>query len=270
MRPGYAALAVKKEDGVTRLADLAQAAPLRLLFPRVPEDEPLTACLTNTSGGVVGGDRHCVRITAMPGAQVLAMGQAAEKIYRSNGETAVMEIELTAESDSWLEWMPQETILFDGSKLARRARIEIAETARTLTGEILVFGRKAHGESLNTGLIRDVIEVTRSGRMIWADALHMEGDLRTPLAHPTTFADASASGLLILHAPDAATYRDALRELEPPEGVRFGATAVAGLLIARWLAWDNLALRRHYGAAWTLLRAQAGGLPARLPPLWHI
>jgi urease accessory protein len=52
--------------------------------------------------------------------------------------------------------------------------------------------------------------------------------------------------------------------------VRFGATIVAGLLLARWLAWDVPAMRRHYGRAWTLLRSRAGGLPARLPPLWHI
>lgn len=270
VRPGYAALAVKKEDGVTRLADLAQAAPLRFLFPHVAAEEPLTAVLANTSGGVVGGDTNQIRVTAMPGARVLAMGQAAEKIYRSAGETAVMEIELAAERDSWLEWLPQETILFEGSKLARRTKLDLAESARTLTGEILVFGRQAHGETLTTGLVRDIVEVTKDGRIAWTDVLHLEGDLRAPLDNATAFAGARASALLLLHAPDLIAHRDALRALEPPEGVRFGATVVSGLLVARWLAWDTLAMRRHYAAAWTLLRAAAGGLPARLPALWHI
>jgi urease accessory protein len=263
-------LAAKSVNGVTQLTDLAQFSPLRLLFPRVPEDEPLTACLSNTAGGVVGGDVLDVEINVLEGARVLAMGQAAEKIYRSAGETARLGFTLSAGPDAWLEWLPQETIIFEGAKLARRTQINVDSSARSLTGEILVFGRTAHGESLTTGSIHDAIEIKRDGRAIWAEALHLDGDLRAPLSHPTAFDGACATALLILHAPDATTYRDALRELNPPEGVRFGATVVAGLLIARWLAWDTQAMRRHYAGAWTLLRSQAGGLPARMPPLWHI
>ena len=269
-RPGFAAVAAKHQNGRTRIADLAQAAPLRLLFPRVPDDEPLTACLANTAGGIVGGDLHQIRVTAMPGARILAIGQAAEKVYRSAGPTARMDIDLAAERDSWLEWLPQETIVFEGARFRRRTRVEVDATARTLTGEILVLGRKAHGETLTTGFLRDMVEIRRDGKAIWADALHLDGDLRAPLQHEAAFAGAHAAALLVLHAPQAPTYRDTLRALAPPEGVRFGATIVAGLLIARWLAWDALMLRRHYAAAWTLLRSQAAGLPARLPALWYI
>jgi urease accessory protein len=270
VRPGFAALAAKNVDGVTCLADLAQFSPLRLLFPRVPDDEPLTACLANTAGGVVGGDVLNVEINAMEGSRVLALGQAAEKIYRSAGPTARLGIGLTAERGAWLEWLPQETIVFEGARLIRETRLTVDSAARAMTGEILVFGRTAHGESLASGLIRDAISVTRDGRLIWADALHLEGDLASPLAHPAAFGGARACALLLLHAPDLESHRDALRELAPPQGVRFGVTLVNGLLIARWLAADTQSLRRHYGSAWTMLRARAGGLPPRLPPLWHV
>jgi urease accessory protein len=270
MRAGFAALSAKLVGDTTRLADLAQAAPLRLLFPRVPEDEPLTACLTNTAGGIVGGDALRVEVRAMEGARVFVLGQAAEKIYRSAGPTARMDFELAGEHGAWLEWLPQETIVFDGARLVRRTRLSVDHDARALCGEILVLGRAAHGETLSHGLVHDAIEVTRDHRPIWADSLHMEGDLRGPLGHGTGFDGARACGLLVLHAPEIEAHRDCLRELAPPEGVRFGATVVNGLLIARWLAWDAHALRRHYAAAWTLLRAGAGGLPPRLPPLWHV
>ena len=269
-RPGIAAISVKSVAGVTCLADLAQAAPMRLLFPRVPDDEPLTACLTNTSGGVVGGDALNLEARAGENSQLLVIGQAAEKIYRSAGATARLEISLAAERGAWLEWLPQETILFDGARLARRTSISVHASARLMSGEILVLGRKAHGESVSQGLIRDTVEVTRDGRLIWADALHLDGDLQGPFAHAAAFGGARACALLLLHASDPETHRDALRELAPPEGVRFGATVVGGLLIARWLAADTQAMRRHYGSAWMTLRVRAGGLPARLPPLWHV
>src|SRR5579871_5983337 len=102
-RPGFGALAASGSGGVTRLADLAQFTPLRILFPRVPDDEPLTACLTNTAGGVVGGDEMRIEARSMEGARLLLMAQAAEKIYRSAGETAKIEVALTADSGSWLE-----------------------------------------------------------------------------------------------------------------------------------------------------------------------
>lgn len=269
-RPGIAAISVKNVDGVDCLADLAQAAPLRLLFPRVPEDEPLTACLTNTSGGVVGGDLHNLEIRAKEEARVLVIGQAAEKVYRSAGATARLEISLAAERNAWLEWLPQETIIFDGARLARRTRIAVHSTARLMSGEMLILGRTAHGEVLTNGLIRDAIEVVRDGKLIWADVLHLDGDLRTPLIHPAAFGGAHACALLLYHGPDIEAHRDALRELGAPDGVRYGATMVSGLLIARWLSADALALRRHYGSAWMLLRERAGGLPPRLPPVWHV
>ena len=270
LRAGFASVAVKDEGGTTRLADLAQAAPLRILFPRVPDDEPLTACLANTAGGIVGGDMLGVEVRAQENARLLAMGQAAEKVYRTAGPVARLDIALAAERGAWLEWLPQETILFNGTRFDRRTRIAIDPGARLMAGDILVFGRTAHGESLARGLIHDAIEVARDGRTIWADTLHLEGDLAAPLAHGAAFGGARASALLILHAEDAESHRDRLRGLAPPEGVRFGATIVAGLVIARWLAWDAHALRRHYASAWSLLRSHAGGWPARMPPLWHV
>lgn len=123
---------------------------------------------------------------------------------------------------------------------------------------------------LTNGLIRDAIEVVRDGKLIWADTLHIDGDLRTPLNHPAAFGGANACALLLYHGSDIEAHRDALRELTPPDGVRYGATLVGGLLIARWLSADALALRRHYGLAWMMLRERAGGLPPRLPPVWHV
>ncbi len=267
---GRALLAVKAGGDVTRLDDLRQDAPLRVLFPHMPKDEPLTAVVTNTSGGLVGGDRLDLDITAGAGTRLLAMAQAAEKVYRSLGADVRVETRLRAEAGAWLEWLPQETILFDQARLRRRTTLDLAPDARCLAGEMLVFGRQAHGETLSTGLARDAWEIRVGGRLIWADALHLDGDLGAVLAHPATFDGARLTATLIHHGPDAGSLRDALRERTPPDGVRRASTVVKGLLVTRWLARDALAARTDFAACWGYLRHAAAALPDRLPRLWHV
>jgi len=267
---GRAVLAVKAAGGTTRLADLRQDAPLRVLLPRVAPDEPLTAAVTNTSGGLVGGDSLTVDITAGPGTRLLAMAQAAEKVYRSLGPDVRVETRLRAAPGAWLEWLPQETILFEGARLRRCTRLDLAPDARALAGEMLVFGRAAHGETLTSGLARDTWEVRVDGRLAWVDAFHLDGDLRDLLDHPATFDGARLTATLLHHGPDLDPLRDALRARPVPAGVARGATIVNGLLVVRWLAADALAARTDFAACWAALRHAAASLPDRLPRLWHV
>lgn len=267
---GRAVLAVKADGAATRLDDLRQEAPLRVLFPRVPAEEPLTAAVTNTSGGLVGGDRLDLEIAAGPGTRLLAMAQAAEKVYRSLGPDVRVETRLRAAEGAWLEWLPQETILFDGARLRRRTVLDLAPGARCLAGEMLVFGRQAHGEALRRGLARDAWEVRVGDRLVWADALHLDGDLEALLAHPATFDGARLTATLLYHGAEADALRDALRAWATPDGVLRGATVVRGLLVARWLARDAFAARADFAACWAAVRHAASGLPDRLPRLWHV
>lgn len=252
------------------LGRLYQRAPLRVLFPTPPEGEPLHASLVTTSGGLTGGDRIELAVTAEPGARGQVAASAAEKLYRSTGPDTCIDIQLTAGDGSWLEVLPQETILFQSSRLRRATRLEVSGEARVLAGEMLVFGRTARGERLTEGLAREAWEVRRDGRLVWADALHLEGDIGRLLDSPAGLGGATACASLVHVGPDAAELLGPLRAvLEPYEG-RAGATLVNGLLSARWLDTDAQRLRRSFGEAWAELRHLAAGLPRRLPRLWEI
>lgn len=156
----------------TRLAHLYQSDPLRVMFPHVPAGEPLQAALITTSGGMVGGDTHSVQVAAGRNASAMVVGQAAEKVYRSNGPDCTIDIDLNVEDAAWLEWLPQETIMFDGARLRRRTHADVAPGGRLLAGEVVVFGRTAMGETVRSGLFHDEWEVSRGGRPVWADAQH--------------------------------------------------------------------------------------------------
>jgi urease accessory protein len=271
---GVAEIGFVAQDGATRLAHLYQHDPLRVLFPIPEPGEPPVAVLVTTSGGLVAGDRLSVTIDLAAGAAAHVTASAAEKIYRSTGATTEIVQSLSVGERAWLEYLPPETILFEGARLRRRTLLELAAGAGFLGGGILVFGRRARGEAFTGGLLHETWEVSRNGRLAWGDALHVEGDVAAIMADPACFAGAAACATLILAPPggDPRPFVDAARAVQqqsPGSGLRAGVTAVNGILVARWLADDAAALRRAYADLACHLRAAAMGLPARLPRLWH-
>lgn len=262
---GAAELAFAWRDGASRLAHLYQHDPLRVLFPLPPAGEPPEAALVTTSGGLVGGDRLTVTVAARENAACTVVAQAAEKVYRSLGAEAAVSVRLSAAPGAWLEWLPQETILFDGARLRRATLIERAPGSCVLAGEMLVLGRTARGERFRTGFLRDAWEVRRDGRLLWADALHVD-DPAAVAGRPACLAGATALATLVLSADHAADHLAAARALLDEGGA---ATVVGGQLVLRWLGEAPM-VREGFGRAWAGLRAGVGGLAPRLPRLWHV
>ena len=259
---GRAELVLGPAPAGARLRHLFHAAPLRLLFPETDPGDPTLGAFVNVAGGLAGGDALSVTLALEEGARFTATTPAAEKIYRSLGAQTRVASALTMAEDATCEWLPQETILFDGARLSRQLDIALAPGARLLAAEMLVFGRAARGERFRHGSLQDAWRVRRDGRLVWADALR----LADPAALDRRFVlhSAGAVATLLLAAPDAAEHRSLARDLS--DG---GAGLVApGLLLARW-AGEAGAVRAALGTAIASLRQAALGHPARLPRLWR-
>lgn len=273
---GIASLAFANDSaGTTRLTDLEQRAPLRVLFPRDRDCGVPQAVFVTTGGGLVGGDLHEIALNVSEDAAIIVTTQAAEKVYRSTGADTRIDASVRAAAGSWVEWMPQETILFNGSRLHRRTTIDMAPTGRFLGGEMIVFGRAAHGESLTNGVLRDAWRVRVGGRLVWADTLLLEGNIAQRLAAASGFDRAVAAVTLVYAGEDAesrlAAVRAMLAELsaEADESTpRFAATSVNGLLVIRGLAWQPQHLRTALIAFWRRFRSLVAGLPPQEPRIW--
>src|SRR5262245_4475079 len=122
---GAIELLLEPRRGVTEIARLYQESPGRVLFPRVEPDEPLTGVLLNTAGGLCGGDQLRLSVRAAAGTRGVLTSQAAERIYRSLGPECQIEVSLVVEPGASLEWLPQETILFEGARLRRKTTVEV-------------------------------------------------------------------------------------------------------------------------------------------------
>lgn len=266
---GRAEIAWSAAGGSTRLRHLYQRTPCRVLFPRVGRDELATAVVLTTSGGLTGGDRVGLDVVVEPGAAAVATTQAAEKIYRSAGEPCTVDVRVTVESGAWLEWIPQETILFDGARLRRATCVRAAGDARVMAGEILVFGRLARGEVFRRGALRDAWRVERDGAPVWMDALRYGAREGILLDHAAGMDGARSLATALYAAADAGAQVEPARRLLRRCRCRWGVTCVNGVLVVRFLARDPQTLRAEYRGFWGAFRRRVQGLPARVPGVWQ-
>ncbi|MGF9757974.1 urease accessory protein UreD [Microvirga sp. 0TCS3.31] len=216
---------------------------MRLRLPR-GEGAGLDAVLVNTAGGIACGDRFAVEIEARTDASVTVATPAAEKVYRSDGLVSNLSVKLTAGSGARLDWLPQETILFDNARLDRQLEATVLEDACLTLLEAVVFGREARAERIANGLFIDRWRIRRGSRLVYADTLRLDGPIADLLQKPSVGNGARALATLIHVAPDAEARLESVRESLPSgDGCDAAASAWNGLLAVRFCAVTIGALR---------------------------
>jgi urease accessory protein len=254
---GRIALAVQAAGGMTRRSRVHEAGSLRVRFPNVT-GETLEAVIVNTGGGMTGGDRFSIALEVGEGARLVAGTAAAEKIYRSTGADATLDVKLAVSAGGHLAWLPQETILFDRARLARRIDIELAESASLVMAEAIVFGRAAMGESVRQGFWSDRWRLTRAGRLVFAENARLDGAVSEKLVRPAVAAGAIALATILIVPGGAATLA-AVRALSFAGEV--GISAWNGIAVARLVAREGAAQRHD-------LIAILAALGQSVPRLW--
>ncbi|MCS6778463.1 MAG: urease accessory protein UreD [Geminicoccaceae bacterium] len=266
---GRLELAVGLRAGTTRLVLHRESGSTKARFPRPAARGPLECVLLNTAGGLAGGDQLEQRILVEDGAALLAVGQAAEKVYRSTGPDALLRTRLEVRAGGTLLWLPQETILFDGARLDRRLEVDAAADARLVLVEAVVLGRTERGERVREGRLVDRRLLRREGTLLLTDPFRLEGPIAALADRPALLGGAKAFATLLALGPGVDV---ALLEAVRARLVDAPARAAAGLrgpvLLARLLAADGFALRRALLPALELLLARFG-VAAGVPRVWR-
>ena len=256
---GHGRLAVRADGGRTRLERLYQDGAAKLRLPRAREAR-LEAVMINSAGGMTGGDRFDWTVEVADRAHAVLTTQACERVYRASADVAQVSVSLAVGAGARLDWLPQETILFEGGAVARRIEAELAADATLLLCEAVILGRHAMGEHVSRGLFHDRWRIRREGRLVFADDLRLAGDIAALTRAAPLLDGAGAFATLLLAAPEAEARLDPVRAAIGDLG---GASAFDGKLVVRLVAPDGLALRR------ALIPALAA-LGATPPAVWTL
>jgi len=262
-------LRYERREARTVLAARSHHGPLRVQRPLYQEGEGVCQTIVlHPPGGVVAGDRLAIDVTAAAGAHALLTAPGATKWYRSIGPEASQRVKLAVEAGATLEWMPLESIVFDGARVDQRLRIDLAEGARYVGWDITCFGRTASGERFAHGRLRQRTEVYQGARPVFVEYADVEGGSRI-LTSRAGLAGYTVNALMLAAGVDAS--RDliaALRAVPARGGELCGITTLPGVTIARHLGHSAHAARDWFTKLWRVLRPAMLGREAVVPRIW--
>lgn len=270
--PSWAArleLAFERRPHACVLAHVRHEGPLTVQRALYPEGRDVChAVVVHPPGGVASGDTLDIDVTVREGAHAVLTMPGAAKFYRCAAAPSRQSVRVRAERGSIVEWLPPETIVFDGARAAAGLEIDVATDGCAIGWDIVALGRRARGESFASGRWRQRLSIRRAGRLLVEDTLDVSGGDAWLRARPglagatvcgTMFAVASGVGPAIVDAcREAAT-------VQPKLGITIPAPGVA---IARCLADEAEAVRGAFLALWSRLRPALAGLDARPLRLW--
>lgn len=259
---GSGRLVTKASAGGTRLDVFYQEGCAKIRLPQT-FDGTMEAVLINTAGGLTGGDRVDWAFDARAGTRLTVTTQACERVYKASASTATVETRITVGSGARVDWLPQETILFDRASLTRRLEVDLAEDATFLAVEAVLLGRKAMGERVETGFFHDRWRIRRAGRLIHAEEARLDGDVAALTAERAVLAGARAFATLVFCGRDAEAHLEPLRRLL--EGSDGGVSQWQDKLVARIVEADGFALRKKLIPLISHLRNGAG-----VPKVWTL
>jgi urease accessory protein len=260
------------QEGTTKLSQAIAQAPLKIQRAFYPEGPELChSVILHTAGGIVGGDRLVQTIELEANSQVLLTTAAASKVYRSEGERSQQIISLKLGENSYLEWFPQETVIFNEAIYQQDLRVELARNAVFCGWEITRLGRTARGEQFLAGDWRSRIEIWQAGRPLWIDRQGLQGSLEI-INSPNGLNQKAIVATFIWLGQKAETeILTEARELGKfwvKEG-EMGITQTQGEgLLCRYRGNSTTEVKHYFEVIWGLLRQTYRDRPAIRPRVW--
>ena len=255
------------QDEKTVLAGRSHDGPLVVQKPLYPEGrEVCHAIVVHPPGGIAGGDELTLKAKTGKNASALLTTPGAAKWYRSAGPWAKQSVAFDVKGT--LEWLPQETIVFDGALAETAYDVDLGAQAGFIGWDIVCLGRTGSGERFTRGSFRSSIRIRREGRLLWLERGRIDGGGRL-LDSPAGLAGSPVFGTLFAAALDFdKKILDHLREQQPTLGAG-AVTLLPGILIARYLGGSSEAARRYFIALWRILRPALMGREATEPRIWQ-
>jgi urease accessory protein len=259
------------KPGRTTLTHREHRGPLRVQKPLYPEGERIChAVIVHPPGGIAGGDRLHIDVDVREGAHALITTPGATKWYKANGRHSAQDVAARVGTGGLLEWLPQETIVYNEADTFNSTAVELASDALYLGWEVLCLGRTASGESFDAGRHRQRFTIRQNGGLLWNEQGSLGGG-SLALSSPAGFAGATVCGTLLAAGKPVSQQLldDARASIAGRADIsRLALTRLPNLLAARYLGPSSEEAKQAFTTLWSVLRPALAGHAAVAPRLW--
>ena len=260
-------LGLEQRGSRTVIAQRKHFGPLVVQKPFYPEGPVCHVYIIHPPGGVVGGDRLTVNISSGEQSQALFTTPAANKFYRSAGPLARLHQYLSIDTSATLEWLPQETILFNGSAVHSRTRIDVSEHSAFIGWEITCLGRPASGESYTDGHFRQQLEMWKSNRPLIIERSLLQGG-QGVLNAPWGLQSCTVTATLLAYPANKALLELARSSITAHTDTVCSATLLQDVLVCRYLGHHAEQAKAVFTAIWSAIRPALLNRNACVPRIW--
>lgn len=263
------------ENSRTIMSHRKHHGPVRVQKMLWPERTGVChAIIVHPPAGIAGGDHLTFEIETKDQAHAVVTTPGAGKWYKTNGKQAFQHIHLHVKDQSILEWVPQETMLFDGALAHSETHIHLDHAASFIGWDMLVLGRQARAERFVHGSYHNQFKLWREHKLLVADTLYFEGEDRW-LRSCLGMNNQAVMGSFWAVAPEK--YRSAfyleqqlelIRELMMRMQAPVTLTLLDDVVLARFLGNDVRHCHDAFAAIRARLRRYWFDLDEEFPRIW--
>ena len=262
-------LGFERRGARTVLATRRHDGPLVVQKALHPEgDAPCHAIVVHPPAGIAGGDELAIEVRAGEAAEALLTTPGASKWYRSAGPWARQHVSLHGAPGSALEWLPQETIVFDAARADISFEAHLEGDARLIAWDIACLGRTGSGERFDSGRYRVQARIFRDGKLAWLERGAIEPGSRLPSSQAGLGGQSVFATVIVAATHIEDGWIAAARDVSPEQGIA-AVTRLPGLLLARYRGDSSEAARRYCAAIWKSQRAAVLSRQAIEPRIWR-
>ena len=230
-------LVFRNVDQKTILSQNRSDGPLVVQKPLYPDGpQRCHAIVVHPPGGIAGGDELFLELKSRSKADALLTTPGAGKWYRSAGPWARQVLDFEVEGG--LEWLPRETIVFDGALASLETNVRLGPQASFVGWEVVSVGR------FKRGRLKLQTRIMQGERMLFAERGEIEGGGRL-MRSPAGLGGASVFGTFIATSAEKVSTRNLV------------VTRLPGLLIARYLGDSSEEALQAFTRLWKALRPSA-------------
>ena len=273
-RPFNSAFTEEPSNDRTVLVERRHSGPLVVQKALYPEGDRIChAVIVHPPGGIAGGDQLRLNVNVEANAHALLTTPGAGKWYKANGLEAAQHLQFKLSENATLEWLPQETILFDAAQVRMTTRVDLAPDAKFAGWEVVCFGRRAAGEKFAQGHLQQRVQIWREDNLLWTEAANLEAGSRAMVSPVGMNGHTISAVFLVAAGAVPAEILEACRAIVPdnketPENNLYGVTALPEILAARFVGDKVEHARDYFERLWQVLRPWYANVDMQRPRIW--